>query len=456
MPLNLPLDFKKEMEIQLNDEFSSFEAALNQIPPTSIRINRFKNKNIDTDLEKIDWCEDGFYLADRPVFTLDPVFHGGGYYVQEASSMWIAQVIKDNLDLSKPLRVLDMCAAPGGKSTLVASLISTDSLLISNEVIKSRSQILKDNLAKWGNPNIIISNHDPADFVGFQNYFDLILVDAPCSGEGMFRKDPNAMNEWSMENILICGKRQHRILGNTVSLLKQRGYLIYSTCTYNATENEQSVQFLMDSNLFVEIAVDDDRLVKRKFGYQCFPHKIKGEGFYFSMLKKKGNEINSFTLLSNKSNKWLELTKGERQIVSEWVENDSNLSIKKNYDGLIFAWQKCFNEDYALVETSLKKWTTVLEIGTIKGKDLIPSHTLALSNVLSPKIKNIDLDLKSALYFLKKENFEIENLEKGWMTVSYQNIKLGWIKNIGNRFNNYLPNFFRIQMPIDFESIMKK
>jgi 16S rRNA C967 or C1407 C5-methylase (RsmB/RsmF family) len=195
-------------------------------PTTSIRLNRAKANAFDPVLDcaaifpgsacmSMPWANDGFYLSSRPSFTADPLFHAGVYYVQEASSMFLEQVLKQSTDLSQPLKVLDLCAAPGGKSTLIQSLISPDSLLISNEVIKGRVGVLAENISKWGQPNVIVTNNDPRDFGRLESYFDIIVVDAPCSGSGLFRKDPAAINEWSLENVQLSANASSAYLATS-------------------------------------------------------------------------------------------------------------------------------------------------------------------------------------------------------------------------------------------------
>jgi len=455
MSLSLPIDFQNEMKNQLKEEYPDFINALNQIAPTSIRVNPSKNYVVEENFEKIDWCPNSYYLQNRPIFTLDPTFHAGGYYVQEAASMWISRIIENEVGINKPLRVLDLCAAPGGKSTLLLSLIPKESLIICNEVIKNRSHILKDNLIKWGFSNVIVSNHDVDDFEEFENYFDIVLVDAPCSGEGMFRKDPSSIQEWSFENIENCSLRQRNILEKTLPLVKNGGILIYSTCTYNDNENENSAQFILDSKKFKLLKINDNRLVDKGIGHQCYPHKVKGEGFYFAAFIKINQIDQNYSIKKTiKQGKWLDITKNEFKIISNWVENAENFTFKKNYDGIIYGWLKIFNNDLEIIEKALKKWSPIMEVGNIKGNDLIPAHTLALSNHLSSKIQNIEVDKINALKFLKKETFKLPQDKIGWNTISYKNLKLGWVKNLGNRFNNYLPNSSRIIMDIDYEQII--
>ena len=231
---------------------------------TSIRVNQFKAADpLQFALtnfkaaKKIPWSDQGFYLSQRPSFTLDPYFHAGYYYVQEASGMFLEEVIRQTLDLSKQLKVLDLCAAPGGKSTLIQSLISPDSLLVSNEVIKSRVSVLEENMTRWGAANLIITNNDPKDFAPLNGFFDLIVIDAPCSGSGLFRRDPEAIEHWSEANVQLCQQRQERILADIFPALKPGGILIYSTCSYSKEENEDIIDWIMDqfevSNLKLQI-----------------------------------------------------------------------------------------------------------------------------------------------------------------------------------------------------------
>src|SRR5688572_6493565 len=224
------------------EAFEQIHASGEQI--TSIRINPVKQSKIQNPKSKIPWTETGYYLEQRPSFTFDPLFHAGTYYVQEASSMFLEQALKQTVDLSKSLRVLELCAAPGGKSTHIQSLISKDSLLVSNEVIRSRANVLKDNIIKWGCANVMVTNNDPKDFARLENYFDVIVVDAPCSGSGLFRREPDAMEEWSLNNVALCSQRQQRILADVWPALKKDAVLIYSTCSYSRSEEEDILEWM--------------------------------------------------------------------------------------------------------------------------------------------------------------------------------------------------------------------
>ncbi len=186
----------------------------------------------------VPWCGAGRYLSERPVFTLDPLFHAGAYYVQEASSMFVQHAVESLVDLNGPaLRVLDLCAAPGGKSTLLAGLLRDEDLLVSNEVIQARAAILAENMSRWGQMNTWVSQNDPKDFAALGAYFDIMLIDAPCTGSGLWRKDEAAMDEWSPEHVKLCSERQKRIVADALPALKPGGLLLYATCSYSPEEN---------------------------------------------------------------------------------------------------------------------------------------------------------------------------------------------------------------------------
>ena len=276
--MNLPEPFIQSLQKLKGfdeDAFQAVHQSGGQI--TSVRLNPDKILNIPSSILKLQlarvlWSSNGFYLKERPSFTLDPLFHAGAYYVQEASSMFLEEVLKQSVDLSKPLRVLDLCAAPGGKSTLIQSVISKDSLLVSNEVIKTRVNILSENITKWGGANVIVTNNDPSDFKRLPGYFDVIVVDAPCSGSGLFRKDPNAINEWSENNVALCAQRQQRILADILPSLKEGGVLIYSTCSYSQVEDEDISNWLQKEYSLFNIRYSL-RLQHSKFlvQYSLFP-----------------------------------------------------------------------------------------------------------------------------------------------------------------------------------------
>ena len=431
----------------MGGQLNAFQLALEATPPVSIRLNPVKPINDFENMERVLWHPQGRYMPERPIFTVDPLFHAGTYYVQEASSMAIYQALHQVVDLNQKLKVLDFCAAPGGKSTLLASAISPSSFLLANEAIKSRIEPLRQNLLKWGNSNYMVSNHDPADFSGLDGFFDVVLVDAPCSGEGLFRKDSKAVNEWSLENVALCAARQKRILASAKKLVKNGGILIYSTCTYNDRENDQNIEWILNEGFFenIKLSLPEGWGIKETtFGYQFYPHFVKGEGFYMSILKKNGSNEKIFTNKKLK-NGWTYLSKKEKAIVDPWIENPQQLSFFKKPNNEIVAVPIDLESIFIKTAASLKRRSFGTLIGAIKNKKLIPAHGFALSNIIKKEMDAIEPDVVSALQFLRKDNFEINSKRKGWNLIRHKGHNLGWVKLLGNRFNNYFPNEWRIR-----------
>ncbi len=285
---------------------------------------------------KIPWASNGYYLTERPSFTFDPLLHAGVYYVQEPSSMFLEEALRQTIDISKPLRILDLCAAPGGKSTLIQSVISKESLLVSNEVIRSRASILQENMIKWGANNVIVTSNDPADFSSLKNYFDVIVVDAPCSGSGLFRKEPDSLDEWSPENVHHCSMRQQRILAEAWPALKDEGVLVYATCSYSPEEDEAIADWFTDQfpstgmRLHTEPGwgIAETHSPKNKIpGYRFFPGKVKGEGYFICCIQKK--EGGGFTMPKTKKNP-LTLTRNEMILLEPFLRLGSFSFIKHN------------------------------------------------------------------------------------------------------------------------------
>ncbi len=437
-----------------HDAFIAAHKISNQI--TSVRFNPNKKFNVVHSAldvsEEIPWFENGFYLNKRPSFTLDPLFHAGAYYVQEASSMFLGEVLKQTCPLGHSLKVLDLCAAPGGKSTLIQSLLSSDSFLISNEVIKSRVTILNENVIKWGAANIVVTNNDPKDFQRLQNYFDIIVVDAPCSGSGLFRKDPEAVNEWSMDNVSLCSQRQQRILSDILPALKSNGILIYSTCSYSEDENEAIGDWLIDNhdleglgiNIKDEWNITETISAKQKTpGYRFYPDKVKGEGFFISAFRKT-NKLNSNHTSKAKSSSFEKLTQTEFSNVSKWINKDAGSVNLLKWKDDIFALPNSLLQEYATIQNSLYIKKIGVNIGTMIRNEMIPSHQLAMSHILSPEIPFIDLEKESALNYLRLNTINAENTDKGWNIVRFSERPLGFIKSLQNRINNYYPKEWRI------------
>jgi 16S rRNA C967 or C1407 C5-methylase (RsmB/RsmF family)/NOL1/NOP2/fmu family ribosome biogenesis protein len=419
--------------------------ALETEQPIAIRVNSSKGSCTFNGLEEIPWSKNGFYLKQRPVFTLDPHFHGGRYYPQEAGSQFIDSILRQ-LDLPEEPVILDLCAAPGGKSTLIADFLQGKGLLLANEVIQNRSKILKENLTKWGAKNSLVSNNDPADFDGLKSIFDCILIDAPCSGEGMFRKDPDARNEWSEESVNLCASRQKRIVMDVWDSLKPQGFLIYSTCTFNARENEDNVRWILeqtDSKIH-EINLPFAKTGREGIGYYALPSELKTEGFYVVVIQKLGEEHAQ----KNKNKKKSALTRLKREsLYSEWI-GDSKADLVQ-WNNYVFAIPEGTSELVETLHSQLRIIKLGTELGEISRKGLIPHEALVFDpGILSGKIPDISLTREQALHYLKGETFSLEG-KQGFNTVSFEGTKLGWIKHLGNRFNNLFPKEWRIRMRID-------
>jgi 16S rRNA C967 or C1407 C5-methylase (RsmB/RsmF family)/NOL1/NOP2/fmu family ribosome biogenesis protein len=397
----------------------------------------------------VPWSPSGYYLSERPSFTLDPLLHAGAYYVQEASSMFLEQALKQSVDLSAPLLVLDLCAAPGGKSTLLQSIISKDSLLVSNEVIQTRVQILKENLIKWGGSNVVITHNDPGSFSKLNGLFDVLIVDAPCSGSGLFRRDEEAIKEWSEANVQLCSQRQQRILADAWNCLKEDGVLIYSTCSYSIEEDEEILDWLMKAFKVesLELKVDNSWNIDEVetsaggYGYRFWPYKLKGEGFFIAAFRKK-DEPDALRLKIKNTQL---ASKQEAAIAANWVRSSDGITFIKQGQN-IAAIPTQWNETIQYLMQELKVRYAGVELGTIAKNDLLPEHALAMSTILKEDVVKVELDLAQALNYLRKNELLLDSPHKGWALATYRHLPLGWMKLLGNRINNYYPKEWRILM----------
>ena len=449
----LPEEFIIRTQSLLGNEWEAFERSLQEDTPVSIRLNPRKPTKIEPDQffprvfrkKEIPWATNAYYLSERPVFTLDPLFHAGVYYVQEASSMYLEQILTDRF--SGPVKALDLCAAPGGKSTHLSALLPEGSLLLANEVISSRSRILAENLTKWGNPHTIVTNNDPKEIGGLSGFFDLVLADVPCSGEGMFRKDPAAIDEWSTANVRLCAERQRRIIADVWPALKPGGILVYSTCTYNKEENEENSSWIC-SELGGKILNGPHRF---------FPHQTTGEGFFITALQKKeAIALQSAWPMTNIEKRPQKREANnpaptDLQQAVKWLKNPDEFGLFMEHSRLR-AFPKKHLDAFREIQSCLRIVSSGVLLGEIKGKDLIPHHSLALSTALSETaFQACEVDKKTALRYLHKETaLDLpDSLPKGYILLTYGNIPLGFIKNIGNRFNNLYPAEWRIKMNID-------
>lgn len=448
----LPPEHLAALKNSLGKEYDSFLEAYATPAPVSVRINNRKWSG-ETPAERVPWCATGFYLPERPSFTHDPLFHAGCYYVQEASSMFLEHVAKTVFPKDAPLKVLDLCAAPGGKSTLLASELDAASLLVSNEVIRTRSHILAENLAKWGNANVVVTNNDPEHFQKLKGFFDVIVIDAPCSGEGLFRRDPDAANEWSPENVELCTLRQRRIVLDAWPALKEGGLLVYSTCTFNTKENEENLQWLSAQVGFESVQLDvpdewrilhtttansEQRTIN---GYRFYPHRIKGEGFFISVLRKTEAQESS----SHKEKVLFPPAPSkERNAVAPWLNDAAQFDFVRRGDHII-----AIPKQHAEAIHRLSRTLNCVQYGIPVAdaqKGLKPLHELALSTHLDANaFHQTALSKDEALKFLAKEDFKVGSTHKGISLMMYEGKPLGWMNLLGNRANNLYPKEWRIR-----------
>lgn len=453
----LPAAFVARMQDQMGREFEELALALDKTVPVSIRTNptKWQERQLAGTTRKIAWHPDGCYLAERPSFVADPMFHAGAYYVQEASSMMLYQFI----DFGEDLRILDLCGAPGGKSTLLAGAMSEGSLLVSNEVIASRAKVLAENMTRWGNPRVWVTQNDPIDFQRLPNFFDLIVIDAPCSGEGMFRKDVQVRDTWTENSPEVCAARQKRILSDVLNTLKPGGQIIYSTCTFAKAENEDIVEWLLhDFEDEVELdpleglegfgAVSVNINGVAKAAYRCYPHKLEGEGMFFCRMKRKGDWIEE-TISSGKKKK----KKGRQNekpksnplvegFVKDYTRPWHGMKSMVREDKLFMV----MDEGAKMREARLKVLAGDMLIGKIHRDNINPTHELAMSHLVSDSIPSVELNYDEAIQYLQKQDISKDTPhKKGWVLARYQGVSLGWIKVVNNRLKNHYPTNWRIR-----------
>lgn len=362
--------------------------------------------------------------------------------------MFLGYILEQILVEKQDIIALDLCAAPGGKSTHILDKLNKNSILISNELVPKRNAILKENLIRWGDPNVIVTQNETKYFNSFNQFFDVVVVDAPCSGEGLFKKNPDAKNEWSEENVVMCATRQREILQHIIPAIREDGYLIYSTCTFQQCENEDQISFLLqngfelvdiDASAFEEISSGS---IKNTFRFEL--EKVKGSGFFIACLRKIKSS-NDYSI--NQTNKifYNKIETIKFKNLNEWIEDSeqyNTYSFKEN----LYIINKKFDSILYSIKSNLYITYFGVEIGTLKKDIFIPAHALALSIVINKNIDKIDVDKKIAVNYLKKNEIQLEyNKQKStWCIIQHEQLNLGWIKILQNRVNNYLPNHWRI------------
>ncbi|MDH4090009.1 MAG: rRNA methyltransferase [Cyclobacteriaceae bacterium] len=445
-----PIAFESRMRHSLGTAWDLFASAHEHSSPVAIRINPEKYKT-EGPGQRVPWSAHGRYLSERPVFTLDPLLHGGAYYVQEASSMFLEQVFRQIVGPAQPLTLLDLCAAPGGKSTHLLSLVNRESLLVANEVIRSRATILLENIEKWGSNNVVVTNNDPQDFQRLGGFFDIVVVDAPCSGEGLFRKDPQSMKEWSADHVMLCSKRQRRVVSDVWPTLKEDGILIYSTCTYSTLENEENLKWLKSaSNVeFLSLRLEDDWGIETIaqdgiIGYRFYPHRVNGEGFFMAVIRKK--EKHHQPSIGNLKKTFNTASKKIMEQLDHWIKDDEDFTFIQR-EHLLQFFSSRHRQAIEYLTRNLRLLSAGTFAATIKHEKLIPEHALALSlHVRQENFAEISLTRTEALQYLRKETLTIALPQRGFALVQYEKLPIGWVNVLQNRLNNLYPAAWRIRM----------
>lgn len=410
---------------------------------TSLRLNPSKQVSLPYALTPVPWASAGFYVHPRPSFTMDPLFHAGCYYVQEASSMLLEQAFLQVKAAARPVAALDLCAAPGGKTTHLYSLLPAGSLLVANEVIRTRVPLLRDNCIKWGSSSVVVTQNDPAHFQSLQGHFDWITLDAPCSGSGLFRRDPTAIDEWSESNVTHCVQRQQRILAAAWQALKPGGILFYATCSYSVQENEQNMEWLCQQfnaqHLPLTMAPEWG-IVTSSLGYRCWPHRMRGEGFYCCCMQKPLLDPGHTSKKSTKTITLLSANKQDR--LKSWINLKEQVIVE--HAEQLFAWPAPLMDHLELIKQHLYIQYAGIRIGKWVKDKLIPDHALAMTTQLSKEVPRVALQKEQAIAFLQRKEFELTAPSRGWNLVTYEGVGLGWINQLEGRFNNYYPKELRI------------
>lgn len=446
---SLPSAFIEKINKQFGAEAGALLSSLDAEPKTSVHINQEKGWDLFSGETSVPWFKNGRILSQRPSFTLDPLFHAGAYYPQESSSMFLHYILEKLLSGKEDPTCLDLCAAPGGKSILISAFLGKNGRLISNEINRQRNSVLRENLIKWGGSNTIVTCNEPRDFTAVHAYFDCIMVDAPCSGEGMFRKDLNARAEWSPDNVNLCSIRQKKILEDVAPSLKTGGYLIYSTCTFSREENEDICKWLIDSGEFefVRIEVPAEWSIRTTdlngtFGLQFLPHLVPGEGFFTAVFRKITGENSIFR--GRPKAVFGRPSKPEIEQLKLWAHTEGMKDIVLTSQDDVCASPFSLDELNGLAN-HLYITLSGVELGRFMKKDFIPAHALSLSGLRSDRIAAVDVNAEDALKFLRGEGIST-NAEPGWTIISYRDRPVGWIKALQNRSNNYYPKEWRIKM----------
>ena len=451
----LPIAFKERMTKQLGaEEAERLFAALDSVSPVAVRLNPAKcgEDGVWSNGVAVAWSRNGRKLKERPSFTLDTAFHAGAYYVQEAGSQFISHILStEGIEGGK---ILDMCAAPGGKSTLYASIVGNPGLVVANEYVRNRANILADNIRKWGLGNVVVTNNDPAHIAAFESWFDVVAVDAPCSGEGMFRKDEVARTEWSANSVEICAARQRSILTEAWQSLKAGGLLIYSTCTFNTTEDEGILEWMNNewgedivpsAHITLPDGCDAERVEVGSFqGFKFFPHRIASEGFFVAVARKSSEVASRAVTPKSRKKIMTDAPKEAVKELSKWIAEGNDVRFAAVADSY-YAYPANYYEDIKALAHNLTVIYSGVEMGQIfKGK-LKPEWPLSQSVWYNKGVMPaVEVDRETALDYLRKKDIAVGDMVEGMNLITHKGRALGYAKKIGVRCNNLYPNSLKI------------
>lgn len=449
----LPGGFRAEMRDLLGEgRASRLLSALDSEPGVSVRVNPRKAGEaaaLFPGASPVQWAENGLYLSARPRFALMPEWHGGAFYVQDASSMFIGRAISTLMARYglEPHAVLDLCAAPGGKTTAALDVLPEGAVCVANEVIPARASVLRENLLKWGRSDVIVTSAPASKFSKLRDVFDLIIADVPCSGEGMMRKEADARRQWSPGLVAQCAALQREITGEVVDALKPGGFLIYSTCTFNADEDERNVAFLAEEYGLEPVALDvpdgcgvSPQVEGTAPCLRFLPGEIRGEGLFMAALRKPDGDA--------RPRKAPKLPKPAKNAPKGWVAPDLTIYDR---EGSLYA----LSDDGArmlarLTDAGIGILSAGVPVAAAKGKDFVPRGALAWSESLLPDaFPDVELTEEQALTYLRREPVALPaDAPRDYLTVSCRGVRLGFLKNLGNRSNNLYPQEYRLRVKL--------
>ena len=441
--MNLPEAFLEQLRGLLPDEWERLAGTITSSEPSvAVRVNAARGVGVPDGARRVPWCGQGFYTEGRPSFTFDPDWHAGRYYVQDASSMFISHVIRHFVHGA--VRYLDLCAAPGGKTTAAIQALPPQSLVVANEIVPPRARVLADNVIRWGAPRCVVTSNAPAQIGKITHFFDVIAADVPCSGEGMMRKDAEAVSQWSPDLVTQCALRQREILKDVWQALRPGGLLIYSTCTYNRQENEEIANYVLQElgATSLEVPVETSwnihpAIGSDAHGYRFMPHRVDGEGLFMAVFRKDGDAPRQDFRIKEKNIKKVD------EMGKKWLSAPEAFILDQQGD-LSIAVPQDIRREVAAMRDSLNVLHAGVELATVMGHKQVPHHALAMSLARAEDaFPTCEVDYSTALRYLRGESITID-APRGYVLIACDGAVLGFANNLGNRANNLYPKPLRI------------